>query len=104
MSWEEYLDWYYRLTVNWHECNVFCKSYLTVSYLNLLLHWGINMIQLRGWAEGNILLLANTWYTTVMTIFSTILTLGAPSMMMAPRSTRVMIFSFSCISVVALSL
>ena len=100
-TWEEYVDWYFRWTVNWHDCNAFCVGFLVFDYLNLIAHWGINMIQLRGWAEGNFLLLANTWYTTVMTLFATMLTLGVPSLMMAPYSTRIGIFSFALVTLVS---
>ena len=43
-NWEDYLDWYYRWTINWHHCNAFCASFLIFQYLNLIAHWGINMI------------------------------------------------------------
>ena len=103
-TWEEYVDWYFRWTVNWHDCNYFCVGFLIFQYTNLLAHWGVNMIQLRGWAEGNILLLSNTWYTTVMNLFATMLTLGVPSMMMAPYHTRLVIFSLALFSLVTFSI
>ena len=99
-EWEARVDHYFRWTVNWHDCNVFCVSFLVFDFMNLLFHWGVNMIQLRGWAEGNLLLLGNTYYTTLMTLFSTMLTLGVPSMMMAPYKTRIVIFSAALLSVV----
>ena len=99
-TWDDYVDYYFRWTVNWHDCNMFCYAYLGFEVINLLFHWYVNMIQLRGWAEGSILLIGNTYYTTLMTLFATMLLLGVPNMMMAPYTTRMGIFSFAVFSVV----
>ena len=42
-NWAEYENWWYRWSVNWHECNVFCKTFLVVDYLNLLGHFIMNI-------------------------------------------------------------
>ncbi len=73
--------------------------YIILEYLLLLIHYIINMVTLGGWANGSVLLLANTYYTSYITLLSSLLLIGEPSMMMAPYETRLTMFILATITV-----
>ena len=95
----DYYDWWYKWNHNWHVCNVFCKMYIILDFVVLFTHYLINMFTLGGWANGSIFLLANTYYSTYITLLSSLLLIGDPTIMMAPYSTRLTMFIFATISV-----
>lgn len=84
---------------NWHDCNFFCYTYLGIDGLVLLSHYAINIFLLYGWANGSILLLFNSYFTTWITMFSALLMIGEPTVMLAPYEFRLSLFIISSIVV-----
>ena len=97
-SYEDYLQWYYRWTHNWFECNAFCWTFIAFDTAVYIGHLLLNIRPLHFWASGNILLVLYTYYVTYMSSFALMLLTGQPSYMMAAASTRKIIFGLSLIT------
>ncbi len=82
----------------WEDCNLLCEISVATQIFILISHFLLNLGALRGGAGGNILLVTNTSYTTIMTLASVATIIGLPEWMMAPYRTRLSIFIFACIS------
>ena len=98
-TYDDYYAWWYRYTHNWHECNTFCIAYIVTDVLSFLQHLYINAHSLNGWAGGSIILLAYSYYTFWVTMFSALLMVGDPATMMAPYRLRLTFFSLSTVTV-----
>ena len=100
-SYEDYLEWYYRWTNNWHECNAFCWTFIALDAVVIFGHFLLNIKPLFYWAQGNLLLVLYTNYVYYMSAFALMLLVGSPGYMMAPKSTRVVVFSLSLMTTVS---
>ena len=92
-------DWYNRWTTRWQTCNAFCAVYLLVNLSTLIAHWLFMLVPMRGWAEGNLILVLLTMTTTMKAQASMMLMVGEPVWMMAPKWQRMMMYILSLISV-----
>ena len=59
----------------------------------------MNVVQLQGWGNGSILLMFNSYYSTWMAIFSSLLMVGQPQVMMAPKGFRMTLFVLSTLTI-----
>ena len=63
-------------------------------------HIALNVGPLRVWAKGNLFLLLYTYFASYMTLFCSLLLVGAPGYMMAPKGSRMTIFFVALLQVV----
>ena len=92
-------EWITQWTVRWQHCNNFCLAYIVFDWMALLGHWGMMIVPLQGWAGGSLLLIFETYLTSMMTMFSMMLMVGEPVWMMAPRWQRMFVFVWALIAV-----
>ena len=67
----------------------------------LISHYAVNLFLLNGWAAGSIILFGNTYWTTIITLLSISLITGTPEMMMAPKTTRLIMFGTSLLTLLS---
>jgi len=82
------LEYYYRWTRNWFECNYLCKTFIFFDGVIFSSHVALNIGPLQGWAKGNLFLMTYSYYIFYMSLFCLMLLTGQPGYMMAPKRTR----------------
>ena len=58
-------------------------------------HYYLNIVPLAGWAKMNVLLIINTYYTTMLSMYSILIVMGDPIVMMSSYTERLIFFLFA---------
>ena len=77
-----------------------CLSFLIIDSVIFTSHILLNLIPLNSWAQGNVPLMAYSYYTFYMSLFCMMLMIGSPTYMMASRGFRSFIFTCALGSVI----